>query len=323
MSPPNQRRHHTTRIVAAVAAVLACTVPLGSPAAAEDAAPTVAELRAERQELIGRIAAATDELAQAEAVGSRATERIAEQEVRIEDLRRSVARRLVGVWVDAADVDVMTELRAGSWTDALTVGDRRQLQQLRREEASLAHLEAMAGLAAEDTRRARAGMVALRDQLERTIAERQQADAVAAVARARASAATTVRARAVPTTARQAELMARYPFGPVPGIPDGLVATGQVIEGKASWYGPGFDGRRTASGAVFDQEGWTVAHKTLPLGTILLVSRGDRHVLVLVNDRGPFVPGRELDLSKGVAAQLGTIQAGVATVRAQILVPAG
>ena len=101
-----------------------------------------------------------------------------------------------------------------------------------------------------------------------------------------------------------------------------LVATGQVIEGRASWYGPGFDGRRTASGAVFDQEGWTVAHKTLPLGTILLISRGDRHVLALVNDRGPFVAGRVLDLSKGVATQLGTISAGVATVRAQVVVPA-
>jgi rare lipoprotein A len=115
--------------------------------------------------------------------------------------------------------------------------------------------------------------------------------------------------------------MRRYRFGPG-GIPTGLVASGQVLQGKASWYGPGFDGRPTASGAIFDQEGWTVAHKTLPLGTILLVSYNGRSVVVLVNDRGPYAGGRILDLSHGVATALGTVHAGVAYVRAEILVPA-
>src|SRR5690606_37750498 len=84
-----------------------------------------------------------------------------------------------------------------------------------------------------------------------------------------------------------------------------------------------FDGRPTASGAIFDQQGWTVAHRTLPLGTILLVTRGEASVLVLVNDRGPFVGGRVLDLSKGGAEALGTIRAGVAHVTARVLVEAG
>ena len=87
----------------------------------------------------------------------------------------------------------------------------------------------------------------------------------------------------------------------------------------ASWYGPGFDGRATATGALFDQESWTVASKELPLGTVLLVTRGDRAVLALVNDRGPFVTGRVLDLSRAVAAELGTIHAGVAHVRAEVV----
>jgi rare lipoprotein A len=115
--------------------------------------------------------------------------------------------------------------------------------------------------------------------------------------------------------------MARYRFGPG-GVPEGLVRSGEIISGRASWYGPGFDGRATASGAIFDQEGWTVANRTLPLGTILLITHGDRSVVALVNDRGPFVGGRILDLSHGVANALGTVHAGVASVTAEILVPA-
>lgn len=120
-------------------------------------------------------------------------------------------------------------------------------------------------------------------------------------------------------SAAEADLLARHRFGPVTDVPPGASRTGQVVEGMASWYGPGFDGRPTASGAVFDQQGWTVASKELPLGTVLLVTRGSRSVLVLVNDRGPFVSGRVLDLSRAVASELGTIEAGVAHVRAEVV----
>lgn len=120
-------------------------------------------------------------------------------------------------------------------------------------------------------------------------------------------------------TAAQAELMAAHPFGPTAGLPPGMAFTGQVVEGMASWYGPGFDGRPTASGAIYDQRGWTVASKELPLGTVLLVTRGDRSVLALVNDRGPYVAGRSLDLSRAVAEELGTVAPGVAHVRAQVV----
>ena len=82
----------------------------------------------------------------------------------------------------------------------------------------------------------------------------------------------------------------------------------------ASWYGPGFQGLPTASGEPFDASGYTAAHKTLPLGTKLLVSHGGRSVLVTVNDRGPYADGRELDLSQAAARDLGLIQSGVAYV---------
>lgn len=81
--------------------------------------------------------------------------------------------------------------------------------------------------------------------------------------------------------------------------------------GLASWYGPGFAGSTTASGDVYDPSGFTAAHKTLPLGTELVVSYGGRSVNVVVNDRGPYSGDRALDLSQGAAEYLGLDQAGV------------
>ncbi|CAG2114559.1 unnamed protein product [Medioppia subpectinata] len=82
--------------------------------------------------------------------------------------------------------------------------------------------------------------------------------------------------------------------------------------GKCSWYGPGFDGKRTACGQIFHQYEMTAAHKTLKCGTKVRVNANGRSVVVTVNDRGPFVAGRILDLSKGAAEKLGIISAGVA-----------
>lgn len=82
----------------------------------------------------------------------------------------------------------------------------------------------------------------------------------------------------------------------------------------ASWYGPQHDGRKTASGEVFDQEGLTCAHRTLPFGTRLRVALNRREVEVRVNDRGPFCPGRDLDLSLGAARRLGMVDHGLAIV---------
>jgi rare lipoprotein A len=84
--------------------------------------------------------------------------------------------------------------------------------------------------------------------------------------------------------------------------------------GMASWYGPGFAGEATASGEIYNPDTFTAAHKTLPLGTKLNVSYGGRSVQVRVNDRGPYVGARELDLSRAAAETLGLKQSGVGYV---------
>ncbi|MCB9664462.1 MAG: septal ring lytic transglycosylase RlpA family protein [Alphaproteobacteria bacterium] len=91
--------------------------------------------------------------------------------------------------------------------------------------------------------------------------------------------------------------------------------------GVASWYGPGFAGRPTASGDTFRPARHTAAHKELAFGSVVVVVRVDtgRRVRVVVNDRGPFVAGRVLDLSKGAARRLDMIQAGTAEVRWKVV----
>ena len=79
----------------------------------------------------------------------------------------------------------------------------------------------------------------------------------------------------------------------------------------ASWYGPGFHGRQTASGEIFNQNDLTAAHPYLPFGTLLRVSYRGNSVVVRVNDRGPFTGGRDLDISAEAAYQLGLTDAGV------------
>lgn len=99
----------------------------------------------------------------------------------------------------------------------------------------------------------------------------------------------------------------------------GFVSTGQVFSGYSSWYGNQFHGRTTASGEVFDQYAFTCAHKQLPFGTWLRVTFRDRTVIVKVNDRGPFIKGRILDLSRGSAEAIGL--GGVQWVDCEIIVP--
>ena len=84
--------------------------------------------------------------------------------------------------------------------------------------------------------------------------------------------------------------------------------------GVASYYAAKFDGRRTASGETFRNGGYTAAHRTLPFGTMVRVTRGDREVVVKINDRGPFTKGRVIDVSQAAARDLGLIGPGHATV---------
>jgi rare lipoprotein A len=86
--------------------------------------------------------------------------------------------------------------------------------------------------------------------------------------------------------------------------------------GRASWYGPRFDGLPTANGETFDMNAMTAAHRTLPLGSRVLVQNleNDRRVVVKINDRGPFIRGRDIDLSYGAARVLGMVPDGLARV---------
>ena len=83
--------------------------------------------------------------------------------------------------------------------------------------------------------------------------------------------------------------------------------------GVASWYGPGFHGKRTASGERFDQNDLTAAHRKLPLGSEVKVTNleNGRSIVVEINDRGPYVKGRVIDLSKAAARRLGIVEDGV------------
>ncbi len=109
--------------------------------------------------------------------------------------------------------------------------------------------------------------------------------------------------------------------GPPPIEHDVARAPDRPILGIASWYGPGFDGKRTASGERFDRNHLTAAHPTLPFGSVVRVKNlhNGRSVDVRINDRGPFVKGRIIDLSEAAARQIDLKQRGIGEVELRVL----
>ena len=97
--------------------------------------------------------------------------------------------------------------------------------------------------------------------------------------------------------------------------------TKPVATGKASWYGPGFHGKKTASGEIFDDAKLTAAHKTLPMGSKAKITnlRNGKSVKVEINDRGPYVADRVIDLSQAAAHAIGMIDRGVVPVRVDLI----
>jgi len=93
------------------------------------------------------------------------------------------------------------------------------------------------------------------------------------------------------------------------------------MRGRASWYGPRFHGRRTASGERFNASAYTAAHRSLPFGTKVRVTNlsNGRAVIVRINDRGPYAGGRVIDLSKAAAQAIGMLRSGTAPVRIEII----
>ena len=91
--------------------------------------------------------------------------------------------------------------------------------------------------------------------------------------------------------------------------------------GIASWYGPDFQGNRTANGEAYDMNGLTAAHRLLPMGTRVKVTNllNQKSVTVRINDRGPAIRGRLIDISKGAARMIGLLGAGIAPVQLEIV----
>jgi rare lipoprotein A len=102
------------------------------------------------------------------------------------------------------------------------------------------------------------------------------------------------------------------------------LAVRSIQNGVASWYGPGFDGQQTASGEIYRQNGYTAAHRTLPLRSLARVTRVEtgESVVVRINDRGPYADGRVIDLSRAAAHELDFLDEGLTQVRVEALGPA-
>jgi len=96
---------------------------------------------------------------------------------------------------------------------------------------------------------------------------------------------------------------------------------GYTETGKASFYAMKFQSRKTASGGLFDQSAFTAAHRTLPFGTKVKITnvRNGKSVIVRINDRGPFVRGRIIDLSRSAFSQIGNTSAGVIDVKLEVV----
>ena len=325
--------HFPTALRRLLAASGAAILSLSTLPAAAHASSTGDDLRARRAALLTRIAAQTDEADQAEAAVVFSQERRQRAEGALATARQRLQERAIEAYMFGLSRSLQNLARPNIYLEDAFKADQRAIAALRA--ARTASQDAIGGAesASDASRAAHNQLESERAQLEATIADQDALDAQLRAAAAARKAAEDAQAAVVdrfetdPTarlrhrvaTVDQSQLMARYPFGPVGGVPAGLKATGQVISGPASWYGPGFDGRPTASGAIYDQEGWTCASKELPLGTMLLVSENGRQVLLLVNDRGPYVDGWILDLSHGAATALA--HPGVGVVTAQVLAP--
>lgn len=100
-----------------------------------------------------------------------------------------------------------------------------------------------------------------------------------------------------------------------------IVNIGDIASGIASWYGPDFHGKKTSNGEIYNMYAMTAAHKTLPMDTIVKVTNlnNSKEAIVRINDRGPFVQGRVIDLSKSAASKINMIATGTAPVKIEVI----
>ncbi len=176
------------------------------------------------------------------------------------------------------------------------------------------------------------------EDLDRALADQQALVArLDAAVRAEAQAALTARRQATAKTRgqwKESSVPLADPVEKVPGVvepytdrtylvssyhPRRYRSLGRTTTALCSWYGNEFHGRMTASGQIYNQNDFTCASRTLPFGTRLALTRGDRRIVVVVTDRGPFIAGRDLDLSRAAARALGF--SGLATVHVEFVEP--
>jgi hypothetical protein len=334
--------------VAVAAAAFACMIPRSGA----EVTLSPAQARARRAAVLLEAAELTDRMEDSQAEVVAAQLRQTQAEDALSRARRMVRDRAVNAYVHGT---AMTELSTPRPYLEVAADRQRRVLSRHRDAAALAAEERRRAETSHDQlARVGAELARVQSELDAVVAaddaaraeEQRRADLARHAALARQNAAriaarggtgpsgvaspggyspspldpAALLPRHKQATQRQLALMARVPFGPLAlgaPLPAGLVPTGQRVEGDASWYGPGFNGRPTASGAIYDQEGWTVASRDLPLGAFLVVSRADKSVLLLVNDRGPYVDGRVLDLSAAAARELGV--GGVAPVVAEVV----
>ena len=338
-----------TRVFAALVALaaLAGISTVGAPGARAAGDP-----RSERAALLVRSAELHDRLESAQSGVVAAQMRRSRAQSALARMRDRMRKRAVRAYVKGPDTLSLAVNAPRAYLEVAAAKERQLVDGYRSASSEADAEQGRAEEAREELRRTSADLARVQAQLEAVIgaedarraAEERQADEARLAELARTSALSRTGSTGpagtpspngyapspldpqalVPrhreATERQLALMRRIPFGPrAPGspLPAGLRPTGQRVVGNASWYGPGFNGRPTASGAIYDQEAWTVASKELPLGTFLLVTRGDRQVLLLVNDRGPYVGDRVLDLSAAAARALGL--GGVGPVVADVV----
>ena len=257
-----------------------------------------------------------------------------------DDASERYARRAVEAYKDGANERLALLLSAESMGEMLTLAeatavgaeqDVRALRRWRRARSSISSAEDAIEKRKAQLLEEQARVEEVTAEIEQTLEGRRVAldelvvriDDLEAAARREAArrAAEARRAEAAQTSEEAATPSGAGPEKVLPRelSKSGFIGTGVTFEGIASWYGPGFEGQPTASGDIFHADGLTAASLDLPLGTWLRVTRGARSVTVLVNDRGPYIEGRILDLSQGAAEILGFT--GLAWVSAEIVFP--
>ncbi|HZQ29065.1 MAG TPA: septal ring lytic transglycosylase RlpA family protein [Acidimicrobiales bacterium] len=319
-----------------------------APSPTAPAGGDASDARARRSDLLARIAALTDQMDGTQADVVAAELRQNEVDGQVAKAKARIRARAVAAYIRGLNTpgDMSTP---AAYLEVAARKERELLSQFHDAAAKLATRRTDAEQARAALRSTAAELDRARAQLDAQVAA-EDAQLLAATAAAERQAADDARRRALATSAaatadalgraraggenmdgllprhRQATqaqhaLMARYPFGVLPAgpLPASLRPSGETSSGMASWYGGEFNGRPTASGAIFDEDGWTAASRTLPLGTMIVVSRNGVSVLLLVNDRGPYVDGRVLDLSAAAARALGV---GVSNVDVQVVTPA-